>query len=340
MKNFSKENSNKCSSIVLSGAQPTGNLTIGNYLGAIKSWVKMQEDHSCLFCIVDLHAITVSQNPETLLNNITSVFALYLACGLNPKQSIIFQQSTVPEHSELAWILSCITSIGWLNRMTQFKEKAKNKEESASLGLYSYPVLMAADILLYHATHVPVGIDQKQHIELTRDIAGSFNRHYNQNYFTLPNPIIDLNVQKIMSLRNADKKMSKSDPLDASRINMNDNPGVIADKIRRAKTDPISGIWYDKEQRPEISNLLSIYSAITDQTIEESQVQVKNLQTGSFKTLLSDVLIEKLIPIHKLSQEILKDKAYLNEIKKLGTIKAREIASKTMDDVKRICGLG
>ena len=324
--------------LVFSGAQPTGHLTIGNYLGAIRSWVKMQELYPCLFCIVDFHAITIPQNPKILSSNIATNLAIYLACGISPEKSIIFQQSAVSEHTELSWILSCITSMGWLNRMTQFKDKAKNKEDMASLGLYAYPVLMAADILLYRATHVPVGADQKQHLELTRDIAGAFNRQFDIEYFRLPEPIIEARVQRIMSLKDGYKKMSKSDLLDSSRINISDKAEVINDKIRKAKTDAITGIWYDTKERPEISNLLTIYAAMMDISVEEAQKEVGDMQTGSFKTLLADVIIDEIVPMYNKAEEIVKDKVYINQVMKIGAEKARVIAARTIKEVKEICG--
>lgn len=333
---------NKTSGLVFSGAQPTGHLTIGNYLGAIRPWVQIQEKiTNCIFCIVDLHAITTTQKSSELSENIAANLALYIASGIDPKQSIVFCQSSIAEHTELAWILSCLTPIGWLNRMTQFKDKAKNKEEAAALGLYAYPVLMAADILLYHATHVPVGADQKQHLELTRDIAGAFNRQFNLEYFQLPEPIIETKAQRIMSLKEGDKKMSKSDPVDYSRINMNDSAELIRDKIRKAKTDAISGIWYDPQERPEISNLLTIYAALNDLEIIAAEKEVKDMTTSAFKQLLIDVIVDKIGNIYNKAQTLLKnDKTYMNSILQSGTERAKAIASKTIKEVKETCGLG
>lgn len=247
---------------VLSGVQPTGNLHLGNYLGAIRNWVGMQDSYKCLFCVVDMHAITIPQNPDELRQAIRQVTAAYIACGIDPKKSVIFPQSAVSAHAELGWILSCHTPLGWLNRMTQFKEKTGKNRDGASLGLYGYPVLMAADILAYKATHVPVGEDQKQHLELARDIAGAFNRYYCSDYFPLPEPLIMETAARIMSLRDGTKKMSKSDESDYSRVNLTDNADAIALKFRKAKSDSSPTIAYDPENRPEAANLINIYAAL------------------------------------------------------------------------------
>ncbi|CAL7959789.1 Tryptophan--tRNA ligase [Alphaproteobacteria bacterium] len=324
--------------IAFSGAQPTGHLTLGNYLGAIKRWVMMQTEYDCIFCVVDLHSITVPQNAKSLRENTRKNVALYLAAGVDAGKSIIFQQSAVGAHSELAWILGCFTQTGWLNRMIQFKEKSVGKGESVSVGLYTYPILMAADILLYKTTHVPVGEDQKQHVELTRDIAGAFNRYFGVDYFVLPQAVIDANMGRVMSLRDATKKMSKSDPVDASRINLTDNMDVIAQKIKKAKTDSINGIWYDVEKRPELSNLLDIYCGLTNTTLEKALQEFANIQTSQFKSILTDALIEKLVPLCNKARDIADNNSYVNEIIEEGNYKARSIASGTLSDVKHMMG--
>src|SRR5215472_14630083 len=271
---------------IFSGIQPTGNLHLGNYLGAIRNWVAIQNDYDCIFCIVDLHALTLPQDPNELRGATREVTAAYIAAGIDPDRCIIFNQSTVPAHSELAWILGCLTPLGWLNRMTQFKEKSSGKQrESVGLGLYAYPVLMAADILLYKATHVPVGEDQKQHVELARDIAGAFNRRYERDFFPLPEPQIFGEATRVMSLRDGTKKMSKSDTSDYSRINMNDAADAIALKIRRAKTDaePLSGTIADLERRPEADNLIGIYAALSGLSREEALARFAGQNFSYFK---------------------------------------------------------
>lgn len=324
---------------VFSGIQPTSHLTIGNYLGAMQNWVKMQNEFECLFCIVDLHAITKQQDPKELASNCLTNLALYIASGIDPEKSTVFIQSAVPEHTELSWILSCITSIGWLNRMTQFKDKAGKNRESASLGLYAYPVLMAADILLYHATHVPVGEDQVQHLELARDIAGSFNRTFSTNFFAEPKAIITKETARIMSLRDGTKKMSKSDPSDFSRINMTDSADVITQKIKKATTDSIEGIYYDEANRPEVSNLLSIYAAFNECSIDDAVKHFAHHQTSKFKLELADAIIAKLSPIQDEVARLTKDKATLIQVAEVGNARAREIASNTIKDVKKLVGL-
>ncbi|MCB2081904.1 MAG: tryptophan--tRNA ligase, partial [Rickettsiales bacterium] len=299
---------NQKEGLVFSGVQPTGNLHLGNYLGAIRQWVRMQDSHHCIYCIVDLHAITVFQNPEALRESILTTAATYIACGVDPKRSIIFNQSAVPGHSELAWILGCHTPLGWLNRMTQFKEKAGKHRENAVLGLYSYPVLMAADILLYKATHVPVGEDQKQHLELARDIAGAFNRAYNQDVFPLPEPLILGGATRVMSLRDGSKKMSKSDESDFSRIHLTDDADTIRRKIMKAKADmEFDGIYYDAEKRPEISNLLTILAALQDVSVEEAQKPFANAGNKEFKEALADVAVSTLSPISTEIQRLIRD---------------------------------
>lgn len=323
---------------VFSGIQPTGALHIGNYLGAIKNWVQMQSDSECLFCLVDLHAITVAQSPEDLRNSVLRNFAYYIASGLDQNKSIIFAQSSVPEHSELGWILGCQTPLGWLNRMTQFKDKAGKDRESAMLGLYSYPVLMAADILLYHATHVPVGEDQTQHLELARDIAGAFNRNFNVDFFKEPIAIKNKLAARVMSLRDGTKKMSKSEESDLSRINMTDDADLILQKFKKAKSDATVGISYDQNTRPEISNLLEIYCAFSETTIEQAVKNFENEQTSKFKQAVAEVVIEKLSPIQIKANQLLNDKAELLKEMDKGAEKAREIASRTIKEVKKIVG--
>jgi len=324
---------------VLSGVQPTGNLHLGNYLGAIKNWVKMQDEYNCLFCIVDLHAITVPQDPKELTNNTRNTAAAYIACGIDTKKSIIFHQSAIAEHSELGWLLSTMTPLGWLNRMTQFKEKAGKNKDKSCLGLYSYPVLMAADILLYKATHVPVGEDQKQHLELTRDIAGAFNRQYDKEYFTLPEPMIMGNATRVMSLRDGTKKMSKSEESDNSRINLTDDDDTIVRKIKKAKSDMEAGVTYDLEKRPEASNLLNIYVAISGEKRKDIETRYQDSGFAKFKADLAELMVEHIRPIRSEMQKLQSDKAYLDEILKEGVLKAGDIASKNMLEIKKIMGL-
>src|SRR5215469_5286310 len=284
---------------IFSGIQPTGNLHLGNYLGAIRNWVALQHDYDCIFCIVDLHALTQPQDPAELRDSTREVTATYLAAGIDPQRCTIFNQSMVSAHVELAWLLACLTPLGWLNRMTQFKEKAGKKREMAGLGLYAYPVLMAADILVYKATHVPVGEDQKQHLELARDIAGAFNRRYERDFFPLPEPQIFGPATRVMSLRDGTKKMSKSDTSDYSRINMTDDADTVALKIRRAKTDP-HPLPEDKkglEGRPEAENLINIYAALSDGTQESVLRDFGGRQFSEFKNALADLTVTKIAPI-------------------------------------------
>ncbi|MCD6034383.1 MAG: trpS [Rickettsiales bacterium] len=323
---------------VLSGVQPTGNLHLGNYLGAIRNWVKMQHDHESLFCIVDLHAITVRQNPEELRKATRAVAAAYIACGIDPSHSAIFVQSHVPEHTELGWILGCNTPLGWLNRMTQFKEKAGKDRENASLGLYGYPVLMAADILVYKATHVPVGEDQKQHLELTRDIAGAFNRDYGKEVFPLPEPLILGEGTRVMSLRDGTKKMSKSDPSDYSRINLNDDADTVALKIRKAKSDMLEGVTYHPQERPEAANLLNIYSTVAGIPRAEAEARFATVSFSEFKKELADVLVAHLSPISIEWNKLLADTAYLDSILKKGAERARSLASACLVEVRETVG--
>ena len=324
---------------VFSGVQPTGNLHLGNYLGAIKNWVSIQNEYECLYCIVDLHAITVFQNPKELLENTRETAAAYIACGIDPKKNIIYNQSAVSGHSELAWILGCNTPLGWLNRMTQFKEKAGKKRDNAVLGLYSYPVLMAADILLYKSTHVPVGDDQKQHLELAREIANSFNHNYKKEIFPIPEPLILGEATRVMSLRDGTKKMSKSEESDLSRINITDSADEISKKFKKAKADmDYDGIFYDAEKRPEISNLMRIYAALADISIKEVEKRCKSYNNGKFKEELAEVAAEALSPISNEMKKLQSDKSYLDKILKDGAEKAASIAEKNLKEVKDVVG--
>ena len=328
---------------IFSGVQPTGNLHLGNYLGAIKNFVELnnQKENECIFCVVDLHAITVKQNPKELKKNIRETAATFIACGIDPKKSIIFNQSMVSAHSEAAWILSCVSRIGWLNRMTQFKEKAGKDKEKASMGLYSYPVLMAADILLYDATHVPVGDDQKQHLGLCRDIAQQFNNDFDvPDFLRVPEPLIQKNFSRIMSLKDGMKKMSKSDPSDFSRINLTDSKEDIINKIKKAKTDPLpmpENVEAIKK-RPEAENLLGIYSCIKDQSLDKSISEFSKKQFSEFKEKLSESLVEKIEPISKEIKILLNDKKYLDDILLEGSKKANEIAFKKIKEIKELVG--
>jgi tryptophanyl-tRNA synthetase len=324
---------------VFSGIQPTGNLTICNYLGAIKNWAQMQDDYECVFCIVDLHAITVPQDPKELKEACERNLAMYIASGLDPKKSTLFIQSAVRAHAELGWILGCNTPLGWLKRMTQFKDKSGKNQESAPLGLFAYPVLQAADILLYHTTHVPVGEDQKQHVELARDIAGAFNRNFNVEYFTLPEATIPKESARIMSLRDGKKKMSKSDPSDFSRINMNDTADLIVQKIKKATTDAISGIYFDEENRPEVSNLLNMYASFAGVTVDEAVSRFKDAQTSKFKEELAQAIVDHLTPIQNEYNKLITDKAYLHSVAEIGHERANAQAEKTLSEVKEIVGL-
>ena len=333
MKNINK--------IVLSGVQPTGGLHIGNYLGAIKNFVSMQTEYDCFFCVVDLHAITVKQDPKLLKNNTYEVVATYLASGIDPVKSVIFNQSNVSSHSELAWIFNCITRMGWLNRMTQFKDKAGKDKENASSGLFIYPNLMAADILLYKATHVPVGDDQKQHLELTRDIAQKFNRDYEcDGFFPIPEPIIDKNISRIMSLKNGEQKMSKSDPSDYSRISLTDSADQIEKKIKKAKTADILMPDNNEEVSKllEVNNLLNIFSGFSEIDKSELIEKYKGQNFSNFKNNLAEVIIEHIKPISKEIDKLMSDKAYLNQIISSGAEKASEKANVTIKEVYDIVG--
>jgi tryptophanyl-tRNA synthetase len=325
---------------IFSGIQATGNIHLGNYLGAIRNWVKLQDAHENLFCIVDLHSLTTLPTPEHMAQWTREVAAAYIASGINPEKSIIFAQSGVPAHTELAWIFACLTPLGWLNRMTQFKDKAGKHREQANLGLYAYPVLMAADILAYKATHVPVGEDQKQHLELARDIAGAFNRQYGQDYFELPEPYILKTAARVMSLRDGTAKMSKSDSSDYSRIHLMDDADAIALKIRKAKTDPdpLSGRLQDMENRPEALNLLGIYAALSDMTVEEACKRFEGATFSTLKAELTDRMIAVIEPIGREMRALLKDPATLDSIMKKGAEVANVMASKHLAEIKELVG--
>jgi len=328
---------------IFSGVQPTGNLHLGNYLGAIKNFVDLNNDNEnkCIFCVVDLHAITVKQDPKELKNNIRETVATFIASGIDPKKSIIFNQSRVTAHAEGAWILSCVARMGWLNRMTQFKEKAGKDKEKASIGLYSYPVLMAADILLYDATHVPVGDDQKQHLELCRDIAQKFNNDFEvENFLQVPEPLIQKEFSRIMSLKDGSKKMSKSELSHFSRINLTDDKDQIINKIKKAKTDPLPMPQDIKEldERLEAKNLLGIYSSLTNSTLQNSVKNFSGKNFSEFKEGLAEELVNKIEPISKEIKKLLGDKKYLDEILLNGVEKANFIASKKIERIKEIVG--
>tara|TARA_B100000989_G_scaffold293219_1_gene270267 strand:- start:12776 stop:13777 length:1002 start_codon:yes stop_codon:yes gene_type:complete len=327
---------------IFSGVQPTGNLHLGNYIGAIKNFVDLQnENNECIFCVVDLHAITVKQDPKELKQNIRDTAAAFIASGIQPNKSIIFNQSSVPSHSEGSWLLSCIARMGWLNRMTQFKEKAGKDKEKASVGLYIYPILMAADILLYDATHVPVGEDQKQHLELARDISKKFNNDFNApNFFKVPEPLIQKNFSRIMSLKDGTKKMSKSDPSDLSRVNLTDTKDQIINKIKKAKTDsePFPKDIEELKSRPEIENLIGICSSLTGKQIEEILNNFKGKSLSSFKEELSEVVIKKISPISAEIKKLNDEKSYLDKILNEGSEKANDLASKKIKDIKNKFG--
>ena len=328
--------------LVFSGVQPTGNLHLGNYLGALKNFVALQKDMECIYCVVDLHAITVFQKPENLHDNVLETTASFLASGLNPNKSIIFNQSSVSGHAELAWILNCVSRIGWMNRMTQFKDKAGSDKEKASVGLYIYPNLMAADILLYKATHVPVGADQKQHLELSRDIAQKFNNDYNcKNFFPLPEPLISKNIPRVMSLRDGTKKMSKSEESDYSRINLTDSADEISKKIKKAKSDSEAIPDSKKllENKPEALNLLSIYSVLTKKSLDKIISEMAGKEYSILKANLAEALINEIIPVGKEIQKLLQDKSHLKKILKKGTEKANIIAEENLKNIREKVGL-
>ncbi len=328
--------------LVFSGVQPTGNLHLGNYLGALKNFVSLQKEMECIYCVVDLHAITVFQNPKELKNNVLETVASFLATGLNPEKSVIFNQSSVSGHAELAWIFNCVSRIGWLNRMTQFKDKAGSDKERASVGLYIYPNLMASDILLYKATHVPVGADQKQHLELSRDIAQKFNNDFNcKDFFPLPEPLIPKNVSRIMSLRDGTKKMSKSEESDYSRINLKDNADEISKKIKKAKSDSeqIPNNLKLLENKPEALNLINIYSEISKTSLEKVLNEMSGKEYSFLKTKLTELLISEITPVGKEITKLLGDKSHLLKILEKGREKANIIAEENLKNIREKVGL-
>ncbi len=328
--------------LTFSGVQPTGNLHLGNYLGALKNFVSLQNEMECIYCVVDLHAITVFQKPSELHDNVLETIASFLATGLNPDKSIIFNQSSVSGHAELAWILNCISRIGWLNRMTQFKDKAGSDREKASVGLYIYPNLMAADILLYKATHVPVGDDQKQHLELSRDIAQKFNNDFScKDFFPLPEPLISKNISRVMSLRDGTKKMSKSEESDYSRINLKDSADEINKKIKKAKSDsePIPDDLKKLEKKPEALNLLNIYSELSKTDLKKTISEMSGKEYSFLKKRLAEVLIEEIVPVSEEIKKLLKDKSYLKTILKKGSEKANDIAEENLKNIREKVGL-
>ena len=328
---------------IFSGVQPTGNLHLGNYIGAIKNFVNLQNDseNSCIYCVVDPHAITVKQDPIELKKNIRETTAAFIASGLDYKKSVIFNQSSVAAHSEGSWILSCVARMGWLNRMTQFKEKAGKDKEKASVGLFIYPILMAADILLYDATHVPVGEDQKQHLELSRDIANKFNQDFNSpNFLIVPEPLIQKNFSRIMSLKDGSKKMSKSDPSDLSRINLNDSVDQMVNKIKKAKTDsePLPDNEKTLSKRPEAENLLGIYSSLSEQPISKTINEFSGKNFSEFKEKLSSLVVDQISPLSIEINKLLKDESFIDKILSDGAEKADEIAYKKVKNIKKIIG--
>ena len=328
---------------VFSGIQPSGGLTLGNYLGAMKRFVDMQNvgGFETVYCMVDLHAITVWQDPAALRRNTRELAAGFIASGIDPEKSILFNQSQVPEHAQLGWIFNCVARMGWMQRMTQWKDKAGKNSQNASLGLFGYPALMAADILIYHATHVPVGEDQKQHLELTRDIAAKFNNDFGVDFFPITEPVIEGAATRVMSLRNGSKKMSKSDPSDASRINMTDNADTIAKKIRKAKTDPepLPESAEGLAERPEARNLVNIYAALADQSVDAVLAEVGGKQFGEFKPMLADLAVAKLAPISTEMARLMQDQAEIDRILARGAERGREIASPILKKTYEIVGM-
>ena len=328
---------------VFSGIQPSGGLTLGNYLGAMKRFVDMQDagTHETIYCMVDLHAITVTQDPKDLAHNTRELCAGFIASGIDPEKSVLFNQSQVPEHAQLGWIFNCVARMGWMGRMTQWKDKAGKNAEQASLGLFAYPALMAADILVYHATHVPVGEDQKQHLELTRDIAAKFNHDYGVDFFPITEPVIEGAATRVMSLRDGTKKMSKSDPSDLSRINMTDTADAIAKKIRKAKTDPeplpeaLDGL----DERPDARNLVNIYAALAEITPQQVLDQHAGSQFGTFKPVLADLAVEKLAPIGTEMSRLMEDQAEIDRILARGAERGREIAAPILAKTLEIVGM-
>ena len=328
--------------LVFSGVQPTGNLHLGNYLGALKNFVSLQNEMECIYCVVDLHAITTFQNPDELKINVLETVASFMASGLNPEKSIIFNQSSVPGHAELAWILNCVSRVGWLNRMTQFKDKAGSDKEKASVGLYIYPNLMAADILLYKATHVPVGADQKQHLELSRDIAQKFNNDFScKDFFPLPEPLIPKNVSRVMSLRDGSKKMSKSEESDYSRINLKDSADEIIKKIKKAKSDSdsIPDNLKALEKKSEALNLLTIYSELSKKNLESVLNEMSGKDYSFLKTKLAEIIIEEITPVGKEIKKLLNDKSHLTKVLKKGKQKANIIAEENIKNIREKVGL-
>ena len=328
--------------LVFSGVQPTGNLHLGNYLGALKNFVSLQKEMECIYCVVDLHAITTFQNPMELKNNVLETVASFLATGLDPNKSVIFNQSSVSGHAELAWILNCVSRIGWLNRMTQFKDKAGSDKEKASVGLYVYPNLMAADILLYKATHVPVGADQKQHLELSRDIAQKFNKDFNcKDFFPLPEPLIPKNISRVMSLRDGTKKMSKSEESDYSRINLKDSPDEITKKIKKAKSDSeeIPDNLKSLENKPESQNLINIFAEISKDSLENVLNEMSGKEYSFLKTKLTDLIISEIGPVGQEINKLLKDKSHLEKVLKKGKEKANIIAEENIKNIREKVGL-
>ncbi len=325
---------------ILSGMQPTNNLHLGNYLGALKNWTNLQNDYECLFCVVDQHAITVPQDPVALTKSTREIAAAYMAAGVDVEKCAIFNQSMVPAHAQLNWVLGSITPMGWLNRMTQFKDKAGKNKEKSGLGLYAYPVLMAADIILYHATHVPVGDDQKQHVELTREIVGAFNRQFNTDYFTMPEPQILGEATRIMSLRDGTQKMSKSAPSDMSRINLTDDADMIATKIRKAKTDPMAlpDNVKDLDERPEAKNLLTIYAALNDQKLIDVVTEFAGQEFSKFKPTLAELATSKMTPITSEMSRLLAHPDEIDKVLKSGAQTANAIAEQTLKDVYDLVG--
>lgn len=326
---------------VLSGIQPTGNLHLGNYLGAIRRWVKMQDEAECIFFLADLHAVTVYNDPAELRANVNGMAAALIACGIDPDKSLLFNHARVPAHPEMAWLLSCTARVGWLNRMTQFKEKSGKNREGASVGLYAYPILQAADVLLYQTTHVPVGEDQKQHLELCRDIATKFNTDYGVELFTLPEPWIGESAARIMGLRDGTAKMSKSDPSDMSRINLIDDDDLIWQKIRKAKTDaePLPDSVDDLAGRPEALNLVTIYAALTDRSPQSVTEEFAGKGFGAFKPALAELLVQTLSPIRARLNDFAADPAALDSILRQGARKAVEMAAPTLEGAYRALGL-
>ncbi len=328
---------------VFSGIQPSGGLTLGNYLGALKRFVQMQDagTHETVYCLVDLHAITVWQDPATLRKNTRELAAFFIACGVDPDRSILFNQSQVPEHAQLAWVFNCVARMGWMGRMTQWKDKSGKNSENASLGLFGYPALMAADILVYHATHVPVGEDQKQHLELTRDIATKFNHDFGVDFFPITEPVIEGPATRVMSLRDGSKKMSKSDPSDQSRINMSDDADAIAQKFRKARTDPepLPETYAGLKTRPEAKNLVDIYAALSDSSVDAVMAEVGGMQFGTFKPRLADLAVEKLAPISAEMARLTADPAQIDRILGRGAQRAQAIAGPILDKTYDIVGM-